>query len=59
MNPPSVIFQKVEKKKSFFFLLFYPPSQYISCFIEKNNIFLMFSLCIFEIDTKIMKYLKI
>ena len=52
------------------FFLFYPPTLNIICFVEKNNIFLRFCLCIFESDTvksdcyfqifrKIMKYLKI
>ena len=60
-----MIFQKVEKminlKKN------YPPTLNIICFVEKNNIFLRFCLCIFESDTvkvivlcrKTMKYLKI
>ena len=52
MNPPTVIFKKVEKKNQFlFFLLFYPPTLNSICFVEKNNIFLMFCLCIFESDT--------
>ena len=68
-NPPTVIFLKVEKKFNFLFL-FYPPTLNIICFVEKNNIFLRFCLCIFESDTvkrdcpvlifrKIMNYLKI
>ena len=51
-------------------LLFYPPTLIIICFVEKNNIFLRFCLCIFENDTvksdcfvqifrKMIKYLKI
>ena len=31
--------------------LFYSPTLNIICFIEKNNIFLRFCLCIFESDT--------
>ena len=71
MNPPTVIFRKVEKKNliSKFFFLFYPPTLNINCLVEKNNIFLRFCLCIFESDTvksdfpgqifrKMIKYLK-
>ena len=29
---------------------FYPPSLNIICFVEKNNVFLRFCLCIFESD---------
>ena len=50
--------------------LFYPPTLNIICFVEKNNVFLRFCLCILESDTvksdcpvqifrKMMKYLKI
>ena len=31
--------------------LFYPPTLNVICFVEKNNIFLRFCLCIFERDT--------
>ena len=31
--------------------LFYPPTLNIICFVEKNNSFLRFCLCIFESDT--------
>ena len=50
---PTVIFWKVGKKKLFlnFFILFYPPTLNIICFVEKNNIFLRFCLCIIESDT--------
>ena len=72
-NPPTVILRKVGKKKiliSKIFILFYPPTLNIICFVEKNNIFLRFCLCIFESDTvesdcpaqifrKMIKYLKI
>ena len=57
MNPPTVIFRKVEKKKinNLIFLkknfLFYPPTLNINCLVEINNIFLRFCLCIFESDT--------
>ena len=54
MNPPTVIFQIVwegEKFISKIFFLFYLPTQNIICFVEKNNIFLRFCLCIFESDT--------
>ena len=53
MNPPTVIFQKVGKKKiiSKNIFLFYPPTLYINCLVEKNNIFLRFCLCTFESDT--------
>ena len=46
----TVFFQIVEKKilKNY---LFYPPTLNIICFVEKNNIFLRFCLCIFESDT--------
>ena len=47
-----------------------PPTLIIICFVEKNNIFLRFCLCIFESGTvksdcpvqifrKMMKYIKI
>ena len=53
-----------------FLVLFYPPTLNIICFIEKNNIFLRFCLCIFDSDTvksdcpvqifrRMIKYLKI
>ena len=49
---------------------FYLPTLYIICFVEKDNIFLRFCLCIFESDTvksdfpiqifrKMIKYLKL
>ena len=52
------------------FFLIYLPTLNIICFIEKNNIFSRFCLCIFESDTvksdnpvqifrKMIKYLKI
>ena len=72
MNPPTVFFRKVGKKKiiSEIFFLFYPPTLNIICLVEKNNIFLRFCLCIFESETlksncpvqifrKMIKYLKI
>ena len=34
-----------------FFFIFYPPTLRIISFVEKNNIFLRFCLCIFESDT--------
>ena len=43
-----MIFRKVEKKS---LKLFYPPTLDIICFVEKNNIFLRFCLCIFDSDT--------
>ena len=69
-NPHTEIFWKVEKKNLIFFFLFYPLALNIICFVENNNIFFRFCLCIFESDTvqidcpvqifrKIMKYLKI
>ena len=33
------------------FLLFYPLTLNVICFVEKNNIFFRFCLCIFESDT--------
>ena len=54
MNPPTVIFRKVGKKSNLISKkenLFYPPTLNIICFVEKNNIFLRFCLCIFESDT--------
>ena len=51
-NPPTVIFQKLEKKIiSKIIYLSYPPALNIICFVEKNNIFLRFCLCIFENDS--------
>ena len=68
-----MIFQKVEIKRNLIskiIFIFYPPTLNIINFIEKNNLFLRFCLCIFESDTvksdcpvqlfrKMMKYLKI
>ena len=51
MNPPTIIFQKGEKKNSKIIFLFYPPTLNTICFLEKNNTFLRFCLCIFESDT--------
>ena len=72
MNLPTVIFCKVEKRYLIFifFFIIYLPTLNIICFVEKNNIFLRFCLCIFESDTvksdcpiqifrKMIKYLKI
>ena len=42
MNPPTVIFWKIYK----IVFLFCPPTLNIICFVEKNNIFLSFCLCI-------------
>ena len=50
MNPPTVIFPEIRKKNSEI-VLFYPPTLNIICFVEKNNIFLRFCLCIFESAT--------
>ena len=51
MNPPTVIFQKVEKKIiSKIIFLFYPLTLNIICLVEKK-IFLRFCLCIFESDS--------
>ena len=52
-NPPTVIFGKVEKNKTLFLKLFFHFIRQLSitCFIEKNIIFLRFCLCIFESDT--------
>ena len=41
MNPPTVICRKVD-----FFYLFYPSTLNIISFVEKNNLFLRFCLCI-------------
>ena len=49
MNPLNVIFWKVEKMSKFFCIL--PATLNIICFVENNNIFLRFCLCIFESDT--------
>ena len=38
-------------KVSIVVFLFYPPTLNSICFVEKNNIFLRFCLCIFESDT--------
>ena len=52
MNPPTVIFRKVEKKLiSKIIFLFYLPTLNIICLVEKNNIFLKFYLCIFQSAT--------
>ena len=62
MNPPTVLFRKVEKKIKLLKLFLY--------LFEINNIFLRFCLCIFESDTvktdcpvqifrRLIKYLKI
>ena len=50
-NPPTVIFQKVEKKSKIIFFKFYPLTLNIVCIVEKNNMFSRFCLCIFESDT--------
>ena len=67
MNPPTIIFCKVEKKLiTKIIFIFYPPTLNIICYLGKNNIFLRFCLCIFESDTvksdcpvQMIKYLKI
>ena len=53
MNPVTVIFCKVGKKKliSKIIFIFHQPTLNIICFVEKNNIFMRFCLCIFESDT--------
>ena len=63
---------KIEKRNliSKISFIFHPLTLNIICFVEKNNIFLRFILCIFESDTvksecpvqifrKMIKYLKI
>ena len=73
MNPPTIIFHKVGIKENLIskiIFIFCPPTLDIICFVEKNNIFSRFCLCIFESDTvkadcpvqifrKMIKYLKI
>ena len=68
-----MIFRKVEIKSNLIskiIFIFYPPTLNIIGFVEKNNLFLRFCMCIFESDTvksdcpvqlfrKMMKYLKI
>ena len=51
MNPPTVIFQKVEQNSKIIFFILSANWKNIICFVEKNNIFLRFCLCIFESDT--------
>ena len=51
-NPPTVIFQKVEKKKNsknFFFIL--SANKILFVLLKKNEKILRFCLCIFESDT--------
>ena len=58
MNPPTVIFQKVEKITSCFFKFYLN----VICFIEKNifEVFLRMALLkVIVLCRKIMKYLKI
>ena len=68
-NPPTVIFRKVDFFVISIICILSADSKYY-LFCSKNNIFLRFCLCIFEIDTvktecpvqifrKMMKYLKI
>ena len=44
-------FLESRKKNSNFFFLFYPLTLNIICFVEKNNTFLRFCLCISESAT--------
>ena len=53
INEPSYCNFPESRKKikfNFYFFLFYPPTLNIICFVEKNNIFLRFCLCIIESD---------
>ena len=71
MNPPTVIFRKVEKKIiSKIIFIFYPLTLNNISLVGKNYVYLRFCLCIFESDTgkgdcpvqifrKMIKYLKI
>ena len=53
IKPIASTLMKVEKKINLIsiFFLFYPPTLNIISFVENNNIFLRFCLCIFESDT--------
>ena len=48
MNPPAVIFRKVEKENliSKIIFIFYPPTLKIICFLEKI-IYFLGSVCVF------------